>query len=78
MLHNDKLHCFYFLPSIIKVINSRRLRWAGHITIMGEDRGEGGLLKMLHLNILSSLDITSSYVTWNSLFSVQVNARKPV
>jgi hypothetical protein len=29
-LHNDELHSVYSSPNIVKVIKSRRLRWAGH------------------------------------------------
>jgi hypothetical protein len=29
-LHNEELHCLYSSPSIIRVINARRMRWAGH------------------------------------------------
>jgi hypothetical protein len=29
-LHNEELHYFYSSPSIIGVIKSRRMRWAGH------------------------------------------------
>ena len=27
------------LPNIVRVVNSRRMRWAGHVARMGEDRG---------------------------------------
>jgi hypothetical protein len=37
--HNEKLYALYFLPDIIRVIKSRRLRWAGHVALMGERRG---------------------------------------
>jgi hypothetical protein len=37
-LHNKKLYALY-LPNIIRVIKSRRLRWAGHVARMGERRG---------------------------------------
>jgi hypothetical protein len=39
-LHNDELHDLYFLPNIVRVIKSRRMRWAGHVARMGEGRGE--------------------------------------
>jgi hypothetical protein len=30
-LHNKKLHGLYSSPSIIRIIKSRRIRWAGHV-----------------------------------------------
>jgi hypothetical protein len=30
-LHNDELHNLYCSPSIIKIIKSRRMRWAGNV-----------------------------------------------
>jgi hypothetical protein len=33
-----KLHNFYVPPTIIRVIKSRRMRWAGHVAQMGEMR----------------------------------------
>jgi hypothetical protein len=38
-LHNDELHALYSSPNIIKVIKSRRMRWAGRVARMGEGRG---------------------------------------
>jgi hypothetical protein len=38
-LHNDELHSLYSSPNIVRVIKSRRLRWAGHMARMGEGRG---------------------------------------
>jgi hypothetical protein len=38
-LHNKRLYTLYFSPNIIRVIKSRRLRWAGHVARMGERRG---------------------------------------
>ena len=37
-LHNDELHSLYRSPNIVRVIKSRRLRWAGHIARMEEGR----------------------------------------
>jgi hypothetical protein len=37
-LHNEELRDLYSSPSIIKIIKSRRMRWAGHIARMGEKR----------------------------------------
>jgi hypothetical protein len=33
-LHNEELHNLYFSPNIIRMIRSRRMRWAGHSTQM--------------------------------------------
>jgi hypothetical protein len=37
--HYDELHSLYSLPNIVRVIKSRRMRWAGHVARMGEGRG---------------------------------------
>ena len=39
-LHNEKLNDLYSSPNIVRVIKSRRMRWAGHVAHMGERRGE--------------------------------------
>jgi hypothetical protein len=38
-LHNDELHSLYSSPNIVRMIKSRRMRWAGHVACMGEGRG---------------------------------------
>jgi hypothetical protein len=35
-LHNDELHSLYSSPNIVRVIKSRRMRWAGHVARKGE------------------------------------------
>jgi hypothetical protein len=37
-LHNEELHNLYSSPNIIRMIKSRRMRWAGHVGRMGERR----------------------------------------
>jgi hypothetical protein len=34
-LHNDELHSLYSSPNVVRVIKSRRMRWAGHVARMG-------------------------------------------
>jgi len=38
-LHNEELNDSYSSPSIVWVIISRRMRWAGHVARMGEEMG---------------------------------------
>jgi hypothetical protein len=38
-LHNEELNDLYTSPSIVRVMKSRRISWAGHIARMGERRG---------------------------------------
>jgi len=38
-LHNEELNNLYYSPNIVRVIKSRRMRWAGHLARMGEERG---------------------------------------
>jgi len=37
-LHNEELNYLYSSPNIVRVIKSRRMRWAGHVAHMGEER----------------------------------------
>jgi hypothetical protein len=37
-LHNDEINSLYSTLNIVKVIKSRRMKWAGHVTRMGEGR----------------------------------------
>jgi len=38
-LHNEELNDMYTSPNIIRVIKSRRMRWAGHVALLAERRG---------------------------------------
>jgi transcription termination factor 2 len=37
--HKGELHSLYSSPNIVRVIKSRRMRWAGHVARMGQGRG---------------------------------------
>jgi len=37
ILHNEELNHLYCSPSIVRVMKSRRMRWAGHIACAGPD-----------------------------------------
>jgi len=43
-LHNEEINGMYSSPSIVRVIKSRRMRWAGHVARMGE---RGGVYRIL-------------------------------
>jgi hypothetical protein len=43
MLHNEELHNVYSSPSIIRMMKSRGMRWAGHIERMDEKRNACGI-----------------------------------
>ena len=38
-MHNKELNDLYSSPNTVRVIKSRRMRWAGHVARMGEERG---------------------------------------
>jgi len=38
-MHNEELDDLYSSPNIVRVIKSRRMRWAWHMARMGEERG---------------------------------------
>ena len=35
-MHNEELNDLYSSPNIVRVIKSRRMRWAGHVARMGK------------------------------------------
>jgi hypothetical protein len=37
-LHNEELNILYSSPNIIRQNKSRKMRWAGHVARMGEER----------------------------------------
>ena len=43
-LHNEELNDLHSSPNIVWMIKSRRMRWAGHVARMGEERGVYGVL----------------------------------
>ena len=47
-LHNEELHSLYRSPNIVKVIKSRRFRWAGHVARMEEGRSAFKILTGKH------------------------------
>ena len=40
-LHNEELRDLYSLPNIVRVVRSRKMRWAGHVTRMGGKCAQG-------------------------------------
>jgi hypothetical protein len=53
-LRNEELNDLYCSPTIVRVIKSRRMRWAGYVARMGEGRDryrvlEGNLRERNHL-----------------------------
>ena len=47
-LHDEELHILYRSPNIVRVIKSRRLRWAGHVARMEEGRSAFKILTGKH------------------------------
>jgi hypothetical protein len=43
-LHNEELCDLYSSPSIIRIVKLRKMRWAGHVTWIGEKRNAYSLL----------------------------------
>jgi hypothetical protein len=43
-LHNEELHDLYCSPTIVRVIKSRRLRWAGYVARMRRERRVQGFV----------------------------------
>jgi hypothetical protein len=76
-LHNGELHYLYTSPSIIRMIKSRRMKWAGHVARMGERRNayrtlvgkpEGRRpLGRPRRRWVNNIKIDLRYIGWNSM-----------
>jgi hypothetical protein len=78
-LHNEEFHKLYSSPIIIRIIQSRRMRWVGHVARMGEKRNVYRLLvgkpegkrplgrprhRLINNGKMDLLDIGLSVVDW--------------
>jgi hypothetical protein len=43
-LHSEKVHNLYSSQSLIRIMKSRRMRWAGHVALMRKERNASGYL----------------------------------
>jgi hypothetical protein len=57
-LHNEELHTLYSSPSEIRMIKSRGMRLAGHVTRMGERKNAEGFGEKARRKETSSMAIT--------------------
>ena len=60
-LHTEELHNLYRSPNIVRVIKSRKLRWAGHVARKGEG---GSALKMLTGNPIGKIPLGRPRRRW--------------
>jgi hypothetical protein len=68
-LHNDELHNLYSSSKIVRVIKSRRMRWAGYVTRMGEGRGAYRIL-------VGFDDVIEFLIIFNSNTTIDTGVRK--
>jgi hypothetical protein len=61
-LHTKELHNLYRSPNIVRVIKSRRLRWAGHLARMEDDTN----YEVPHCGVFSS---PHSHLPWVQVFA---------
>jgi hypothetical protein len=43
-IHNEEIHKLCSSPNIIRMIKSKKMRWAGHVALMGAKRNAGRIL----------------------------------
>ena len=80
-LHNEKLHSLYRSPNIVRVIKSRRFRWAGHVARIEEGRSAFKILtgkpterdlKEIGINTRNWVDLTQDRDYWRALVNLWV------
>jgi hypothetical protein len=83
-LHNKELHNLYSSPSIIRIMKSRRMMWAGHVARMGEKRNvyrwidniKKDLLE-IGVNVVDWIGLAQDRYRWRALVNAVMNLRVP-
>jgi len=90
-LHNEELNNLYFSPNIVRVIKSRRMRWAGHVARMGKGRGVYRVLvrkpegrrplgrpsREVECGCVDWMELAQDRERWRALVSAVMNLRVP-
>jgi hypothetical protein len=83
-LHNDELHSLYSSPNIVRVIKSRRIRWAGHVTGFGlgrpRRRWENNVkmdLREIGIDGENWIQLAQDRVQWQAFGNPVTNLRVP-
>jgi hypothetical protein len=91
-LHNEELHDLYSSPNIIRMIKSRRMRWAGHVARMvGKPEGRRPLgipkrrwvdnikmdLREIGWDGMDWIDLAQVRDQWRALVNTVMNLRVP-
>jgi hypothetical protein len=90
-LHNEELHNLYSSLSIIRMIKSRRMRWAGHVAYMEEPEGKRPLggprrrwvdnikmdLREIEWGGMDWIDLTEDRDQWRALVNTVIDLRVP-
>jgi hypothetical protein len=78
-LHIEDLHNLYFSPNIIRVIKSRRMRWAGHVVRIRKERstyeflaGKAEGKRPIHTIILKWISERYGGVVWTGLIWLSI------
>jgi hypothetical protein len=87
-LHNDEPHSLYSSPNIVRVIKSRRMKWAGHVARRG--RGEVFTMFLLggtngrelgrhrrRIHGANWIQLAQDRVQWRAFVSTVMNLRVP-
>ena len=69
-LHHEELHNLYHLPNTVRLVESRKLRWVGHVARMEEGKSA---LKMLTAKSTGNIPLGRLNVDGRTILELNLN-----
>jgi hypothetical protein len=77
-VHNKELHTLYSLPNIVRIMKSRRMRFAKHVVCIGEKKWKGNIkMNVIEIGweIMNWIHLAQKRDQWQAVHNTVMNFR---